>query len=113
MEVGTDLGMARIAAGHSHMGMDMDMELGHGQMRLHKSRKALAAAGVVMLRVAPCKTIVRNCTVNRSVRRMVATSRLAATIWTERGWLFCIAKYAAMTSASAISVPVNYRSIWS
>jgi hypothetical protein len=34
--------------------LDTLMEQAHAQMTLHKSRKALAAAAVVVVRVAPC-----------------------------------------------------------
>jgi hypothetical protein len=113
MEMDMGMVITAVAVPHSRMDMDMDMDMDHGQMRLHKSRKALAAAAVVMLRVAPCKPIARNRTASRTARRIAATSRLAATIWKEKAWLFCTAKYAAMTSASAISAPISHRSIWS
>jgi hypothetical protein len=77
-----DMGIADMA------GMDT-AGMGHGQMRLHKSRKALAVAAVVVVRLAPCKTIARTRTVkgtvNRTVPRQAASSR-------ERAWPFCTAK---------------------
>ena len=82
----------------------MDMQL--MQMRLHKSRKALAAAAVVVVRVAPCKPIARNSTVNSTVPRMAAS-------WTERAWRFCTAKYEPIIKGSATSAHVSHRSIWS
>src|SRR5271165_1149399 len=57
------------AVGHTRMGQ--------GQMRPHKSRKALAAAAVVVVRVTPCKPVARNRTVSRTVQRMAATSGTA------------------------------------
>lgn len=75
------------------------------QIALRNLQKALAAAAVVVVKVAPCKLIAKN-SMHSSVRRMLAGPM---------GILlpFCIAKAGPVTDATATSAPISHQSIWS